>query len=72
MKKHLNGRNRFFSACLLGLGLLLVVTSCTKNDETECPECESIIIEDIINPFQGNGTSNSDSTNIIIEDIINP
>lgn len=36
---------------LLLISFLLLGTSCTKNDDDiECPDCENIVIEDIINP----------------------
>lgn len=71
--KTVNGLKQFCNLGLAILVLLFLATSCTKNDDdVECPECESIVIEDILNPLHSSGTNNPDSTNIVIEDILNP
>lgn len=72
MRKHVNARKPLSNPFFILLAMLLfLVTSCTKNDDTECPECdpvESIVIDDTL-IFQ-ESAPDPDTTNIVIDDTL--
>lgn len=60
---------------LLTFGLLFLGTSCVKGNFgcEDDPNCDGIVIEDILNPLQeGIPIDSTTTSGIVIEDILNP